>query len=99
MAGLGHNGPPGPIDPPALLREIDVFAELRRACDAAGGQKAWCDRHGIAAQHLNDVLMCRRQISDRILAALGLARVTRYARVSIPPRAARSAADAVRVVA
>ena len=89
MAGIGHNGPPGPVDPPGLLRQIDVFAELRRACDAAGGQKAWAEAHGIAPQHLNDVLMCRREISDRVLAALGLARVTRYARVSIGARPAR----------
>ena len=86
MAGIGHNGPPGPVDPPALLREIDVFGELRRAYEAAGGQKAWAEAHGITPQHLNDVLMRRREISDRILAALGLARVTRYARVRIGAR-------------
>ena len=72
------------------LREIDVFAELRRACAAAGGQKAWAEVHGIAPQHLNDVLMCRREISPRILGALGLVKVARYARVSIAA-AARAA--------
>jgi DNA-binding transcriptional regulator YdaS (Cro superfamily) len=78
MAGPGHNRPP-----PELLRSIDVFAEIRRACAAAGGQKAWAAAHGIAPQHLNDVLMCRREISDRVLRALGLVRVERYARTSI----------------
>ena len=86
MGGIGHNNPP-----PELLREIDVFAALRRACDAAGGQKAWAEAHGIAPQHLNDVLNARREISDRVLAALGLARVTRYAKVSIGARPARVA--------
>lgn len=91
MAGLGHNGPPGPIGAPELLREVDVFGELNRACREAGGQKAWALAHGIAPQHLNDVLSARREISDRILAALGFARVTRYARVSIGARDAVTA--------
>jgi len=89
MAGIGHNGPPGPIGAPELLRQVEVFGALRRACDEAGGQKAWAEAHGIAPQHLNDVLMCRREISDRVLAALGLVRVTRYARTSIGARPAR----------
>lgn len=89
MAGIGHNGPPGPIGAPELLREVDVVGALNRACREAGGQKAWALQHNIAPQHLNDVLSARREISDRILAALGLARVTRYARVSIGAREPR----------
>ena len=84
MGVLGHNKPP-----PDLLRQVEVFAALRRACDEAGGQKAWAEAHGIAPQHVNDVLNARREISDRVLAALGLVRVTRYARVSIGARTAR----------
>jgi hypothetical protein len=82
MAEAGHNAPP-------LLRTIDVFAELRRVCQDAGGQKAWAEAHGIAPQHLNDVLACRRDISPRVLAALGLVQVVRYARASISARAPR----------
>lgn len=78
--GIGHNQPPAL----ALLDGLGVFAELRRACTAAGGQKAWAEAHGIAPAHLNDVLMARRAVSDRILAALGLRRVERYAKTSIP---------------
>ena len=97
MTGMGHNRPPA-----ELLRSIDVFLEIRRACAAAGGQKAWASAHGIAPQHLNDVLNCRREISDRVLAALGLVRVERYARTSIAAPAAqagRGPLDRVRSVA
>lgn len=83
MSGIGHNS--GRV-PPVLLDSLDVFAELRRACRDAGGQKAWAEAHGLAPQHVNDVLACRREISDRILAALGLKRVERYARTSIGAR-------------
>jgi len=88
MAGIGHNSGRAPV---VLLDGLDVYAEIRRACAEAGGQRAWAEAHGIAPQHLNDVLQVRREISDRILVALGLKRVTRYARVSISA-AARSAA-------
>jgi DNA-binding transcriptional regulator YdaS (Cro superfamily) len=80
MAGVGHNS--RAAEPP-LLGALDVFAELRRACLSAGGQKAWAEAHGITPQHLNDVINCRREFSPRILEALGLIRVERYARVSI----------------
>lgn len=80
---LGHNGGPPLTLTAELLRQSDVFVKLADAIDAAGGQKAWAERHGIAPQHLNDVLNARREISDRVLRALGLQRVTRYAQVSI----------------
>jgi hypothetical protein len=89
MAGLGHNS----VQPPAeLLRTIDVYAELRARCEAAGSQKAWAEAHGIAPQHLNDVLSTRRELSDRVLRALGLVRVERYARARISgaPRASET---------
>jgi hypothetical protein len=84
--GLGHNNPPAD-----LLTRAAVFLDLARAIEAAGGQKAWAAANGIAPQHLNDVLNTRREISDRILAALGLAKVTRYARASIGAAARRRA--------
>lgn len=96
MPGIGHNSGRAPAP---LLDAVDVFAELRRACAAAGGQKAWAEAHGIAPQHVNDVLACRREVSDRVLAALGLARVTRYARVSISARRASAETTESRAVA
>ena len=91
-ARIGHNNPPA-----ELLRSLDVFAELRRACVQAGGQKAWAEAHRIAPQHVNDVLSCRREISDRVLAALGRRRVERYARVSIPRRRVAETQETERV--
>ena len=89
MGGIGHNS--GRV-PPELLDAVGVFAELRRAILASGGQKAWAEAHSIAPQHLNDVLMTRRAMSDRILAALGLRRVERYARARIPAATAEGRA-------
>ncbi len=91
MAGIGHNGPPE-APAPALLDAIGVFAVLRQACEAAGGQKAWAEAHGLTAQHVNDVLSCRRDISDRVLSALKLRRVVRYAQASISNKPGRKAA-------
>ena len=66
------------------ISEIDVYGELRRACRLAGGQATWAAAHGLTQQHVCDVLAARRQISDRVLAALGLRRVVRYARTRSP---------------
>ena len=68
MAGMGHNSGRAPE---VLLRRIDVFAELRAACEAAGGQKAWALAHGVTPQNLNDMMNARRPISDAVLTALG----------------------------
>jgi hypothetical protein len=68
---IGHNGAPL-----VVLDDLDVFARLRAACQAAGGQKAWAEAHGMPAQYVCDVLACRRPIGPAILKALGL--VVRY---------------------
>lgn len=68
---IGHNGPPL-----AVLDDLDVFARLRAACKAAGGQKAWAEAHGMSAQYVCDVLAARRPIGKDVLRALGL--VVRY---------------------
>ena len=85
MVALGHNSGATPVE---LLRTIDVYAELRAQCAAAGGQRAWAESHGLAPQHVNDVLSTRRELSDRVLRALGLVKVERYARarISATPR-------------
>ncbi|NBO66546.1 MAG: transcriptional regulator [Acidobacteria bacterium] len=51
---------------------------LRRACREAGNQSAWAMQHGLTPQYVSDVLNVRRPITDNILHALGLKRVTRY---------------------
>lgn len=50
----------------------DVVALLRREVDMAGGQVAWSKRTGINRTLLNQILRGRRQVTDRIIAALDL---------------------------
>lgn len=75
---IGHNGPPVTV-----LDDLDVFARLRAACKAAGGQKAWAEAHGMPQQYVCDVLACRRPIGPAVLRALGL--VVRYVEKGISP--------------
>lgn len=56
----------------------DLYADLRGACEAAGGQKAWAERHGVSPQYVNDVLNARRDPGASILRALGWKRVVTY---------------------
>jgi DNA-binding transcriptional regulator YdaS (Cro superfamily) len=60
------------------LDTLDVLRRLQDACDAAGGQRAWATRFGVSPQLVCDVLSARRDLSDKILAALNLRRVVRY---------------------
>lgn len=59
--------PPGP-----WLDWADVNARLRKSANAAGGQAAWADKHGISRAYVNDVLKFRRLPGDKITKALGL---------------------------
>ncbi|MDB5415085.1 MAG: hypothetical protein JWR10_3420 [Rubritepida sp.] len=61
-----------------------IYGLLGKACVEAGGQKAWGALHGISPSHVCDVLNARRDPGPAILQALGLERVTRYVKVSIP---------------
>ena len=58
----------------------ELYAELRRACAEAGGQKHWADRKGVSEQYLSDVLNARKEPGPLILEALGLRRVVSYER-------------------
>lgn len=62
---------------------IGVCARLRAACQAAGGQKAWAERHGVSPQYVCDVLNARREPGAAILAPLGLAKRTLYVNARI----------------
>ncbi len=61
-----------------MLDLVGVCSMLRTGCEAAGGQQAWAERHGISASYVSDVLNGRRDPGESILRALGLAKVTRY---------------------
>lgn len=49
-----------------------VYAELRSACAAAGGQAAWAKKAGISPQYVSDVVNGRKDPGPGMLAALGL---------------------------
>lgn len=59
--------------PPGRWLDWDgVVARLRKSCNAAGGQSAWAEKHGISPQYVSDVLKSRRLPGDKITQALGL---------------------------
>lgn len=60
------------------MSELDPVAELMRAVEAAGSQRAWARQHGISLGYVNDVLLGRREPGPAILAALGIVREVRY---------------------
>lgn len=61
-----------------LLDQMEVFQRLRRACEAAGGQAAWAERHDLSPTYVSEVLHAKQEPGPKILAALGLAKVTRF---------------------
>jgi hypothetical protein len=56
----------------------DVIKALQKACAEAGDQKTWAATNGFSGAHVSDVIKRRRDPGERILAALGLERVTTY---------------------
>ncbi len=65
----------------SLLDELDVRAELRRACAAAGSQRAWAQHHNIDEDRVSYVLTGARGPTKDMLDALGFERtiaVTKY---------------------
>lgn len=59
----------------------DVRNILRKACEAAGTQKAWAEANGVSPQYVNDVLQGFREPGEAILSALGIEKVTTYRRI------------------
>jgi hypothetical protein len=60
------------------MTDDDVIERLREACQQAGSQRMWADKHNISGAYVNDVLRGRRGPGDSILAALGLTRRWHY---------------------
>lgn len=71
---------------PDLLDKLGVFQLLRERCRQAGGQEAFAAAAGVSPGHLSDVLNARREPGPAILGALGLVRVTRYAKARTDKR-------------
>jgi hypothetical protein len=73
------------------LRTMDEWAVRKRlkvACDDAGGQQAFADKHGLNQPYVAEVRSGLRAPNGVILKALGLRAVTRYARERKKGRAA-----------
>lgn len=66
------------VFPVEQLDSLAVFARLRRAVTAAGGQRAFAEMHDISPGYLNDVLGSRRDAGPAILAAIGVRRVVYF---------------------
>lgn len=60
------------------MTEYEVKKRLRAAIDAAGGQRRFAEAHGFSAAYVNDVLRGKRDLADRILAAIGVRRIVVY---------------------
>jgi hypothetical protein len=60
------------------IDEIDARRLLAQACRDAGGQKAWCELHGISRSTVCHVLSGVRVMPDTVAGALGLARRVRF---------------------
>lgn len=62
------------------MTEAEVRKQLERACEVAGGQKAWAIQAGVSAAYVNDVLSERRSPGRSILDALGISKTINYKR-------------------
>lgn len=60
------------------LDEADLGPRLRAAIAAAGSQEAFARQVGVAPSLISEVASCRRNYTDRILAAMGLRRMVVY---------------------
>jgi DNA-binding transcriptional regulator YdaS (Cro superfamily) len=63
-----------------MLSLATIYAELRIACEGAGGQDAWARRHDLSPQYVSDVLNARRDPGPKLLTALGMRKVISYVR-------------------
>lgn len=61
----------------APLHDSDVRRCLASAVELAGGQSAWAARHGMTQSYVAKVILGRREISPRVLSALGLRELPR----------------------
>jgi hypothetical protein len=58
--------------------EAEARELLNEAILKAGSQAAFADSHGISRQYLTDVLKGRRDMSGKILEALGLSKIIEF---------------------
>lgn len=61
------------------MTEEEVYQRLLAAIERVGGQRSFAKRIGVTPSYVNDVVNKRRLMSDRILATIGIERVTTVA--------------------
>lgn len=57
------------------MTEQEVRERLHEAIRTAGGQRQFAKAHGFSVAYVNDVIRGKRDLADRILAAVGIERV------------------------
>ncbi len=60
------------------LTEPELLEMLTKTVETAGGQKAWCQAHGVSQPYLSLVLSGGAKPGEKICRALGMMRVTAY---------------------
>ena len=69
-----------------MISTDELRETLRKACDAAGSQRAWAKANGVSAVYVCDCLAGRRAIGKAIARALGFQRVTPVTMYEKSPR-------------
>ena len=60
----------------------DVLRQLRRECRELGSQAEWARRNDFTRAFISDLLAGRRDVTDRLAAALGFERVREWRRIN-----------------
>jgi hypothetical protein len=68
-----------------MMTSEDVRKCLSAACERAGSQLMFAKLHDLSQSYVCDVLACRREPGDAILAALSFSRVVRYQQIMQSP--------------
>lgn len=63
------------------LLESAMIGMLRKACKAAGGNKAWGEKHQFNPSHIGYMLVGKRPIMDRTAKALGYQRMVVFRKI------------------
>jgi len=61
-----------------MMTEQQVIERLRATIEAAGGQRSFALAHGFTPAYVHDVLHGRRNLANRILAAIGVEKIVVY---------------------
>ena len=63
------------------MKSDDVKKVLKKACEKAGGQRAWARQHDVSPAYVCETLAERREIGEKILKVLGYKSTVFYQKV------------------